>query len=255
MPNRKILSLKVTFVLLLLGATSTVSATDWGISSPWSEPEILPPESKPFELPTLHGDTPHFNTPIPAMLPAPKVNPDTIFNSVLHCYPEKSKFKIDIDIVAGVKSNIDEYNTSDWPEISEHYIGIVGKMPLYSTTEQSRERQWEYQRRTATATSVAAFTKALANRNYAYRTMGMYLALEARSQARVKKGIANVDEQIALLEKVAMSHRDVLTHEATLVEQRLALVAMCEESQSDGMNRYLKKVAYLPKPTPQESIQ
>lgn len=245
--------MKITFALLLLGTTSMVSANDWGISSPWSEPEILPPESKPFELPTLHGDAPHFNTPVPALLPAPKINPDIIFESVLHCYPEKSKFKIDIDIVAGMKANMDEYNTNDWPEISEHYIGIVGKMPLYSTTEQSRERQWEYQRRTATATSVAAFTKALANRNYAYRTMGMYLALEARSQARVKKGIANVDEQIALLEKVAMTHRDVLTHEATLVEQRLALVAMCEESQSENMNRYLKKVAYLPKPIPSDS--
>ena len=106
-----------------------------------------------------------------------------------------------------------------------------------------------------TATAVAAFTKALANRNYAYRTMGLYLALEARSKARAIKGIANVDEKIGLLEKVATSHRDVLTLEAALVEQRLALVAMCEESQSDTMNRYLKKVAYLPKPTTQELAQ
>ncbi|MUK30776.1 hypothetical protein GNP44_11905 [Aliivibrio fischeri] len=79
-----------------------------------------------------------------------------------NCYQEKSKLKIDIDIVAGVNHNIDKYNTSDWPEISEHYISIVGKMPMYSTTEQSRERQWEYQSRTATETAVAASTKALA---------------------------------------------------------------------------------------------
>ena len=62
----------------------------------------------------------------------------------------------------------------------------------------------------------------------------------------MSKGIANVDEQISLLEKVATAHRDVLTHEATLVEQRLALVAMCEESQSQGMNTYLQKIAVLP---------
>ena len=42
------------------------------------------------------------------MLPTPKINPDAIFNSVLHSYPEKSKFKI--DIVVGIKSNIDEYS-------------------------------------------------------------------------------------------------------------------------------------------------
>ncbi|KZX63851.1 hypothetical protein A3712_20735 [Vibrio sp. HI00D65] len=243
--------MKIAFALLLFGGASMVSANDWGISSPWNEPTVLPPEVKPFELPTLHGDAPHFNTPVPALLPAPKIDPDTIFESVLHCYPEKSKFKIDIDIVAGMRANMDEYDNDDWPDISEHYIGIVGKMPLYSTTEQSRERQWEYQRRTATASAVAAFTKALASRNYSYRTMGLYLALEARSQARVSKGVANVDEQITLLEKVATAHRDVLTHEATLVEQRLALVAMCEEDQSQTINTYLQKIAVLPQRTAQ----
>lgn len=60
-----------------------------------------------------------------------------------------------------MRTNIDEYKTDDRPEISEHYKGIVGKMPLNSTTEQYRERQWVYQRRTATGTTVAAFTQAL----------------------------------------------------------------------------------------------
>jgi hypothetical protein len=119
-------------------------------------------------------------------------------------------------------------------------------MPLYSTTEQSRERQWEYQRRTATATAVAAFTQALADRNYAYRMMGLYLSLEARSQQRVAQGVANISEQVTLLEKVASTHRDVLGHEAKLVEHRLALVAMCEEAQSPIVNRYLEQLAHLP---------
>lgn len=35
-------------------------------------------------------------------------------------------------------------------------------LALLSTTAQARERQWEYQRRTATATTVAAFAAALA---------------------------------------------------------------------------------------------
>nr|AAW51297.1 hypothetical protein SOA0008 [Vibrio cholerae] len=145
-----------------------------------------------------------------------------------------------------MKTNLDEYNSDDWPEISEHYVGIVGKMPLYSTTEQSRERQWEYQRRTSTATSVAAFAQARADRNYAYRLMGLYLSLEARSQQRVAQGVASVNEQVALLEKVAGSHRNVLAHEAKIVEHRLALVALCEDSYSKSVNQYLLDWAYLP---------
>ena len=146
---------------------SAAYANDWGIATPWDEPSAQPPEIKPFELPTLKGDAPHYNTSTPALKPAPKIDPDAIFQTVLNCYPEKSKFKLDLNLVAGMRTNLDEYNSDDWPEISEHYVGIVGKMPLYSTTEQSRERQWEYQRRTATATSVASFTQALADRNYA----------------------------------------------------------------------------------------
>lgn len=125
-------------------------------------------------------------------------------------------------------------------------------MPLYSTAEQSREHQWEYQRRTATATSVAAFTQSLADRNYAYRLMGLYLALEARSQQRVAQGVAqgvaNVNEQVTLLEKVASSQRDTLAHEAKIVEHRLALVALCEESYSKKVNQYLQRVTALPYP-------
>lgn len=234
---------------VMLFSSSLVEANYWGISTPWAPVDHPPPEIKPFELPTLSGEAPHYNTPAPALQPAPKVDPDAIFSTVLQCYPEKSKFKLDLNLVAGMKTNIDEYSTDDWPDISEHYIGIVGKMPLYSTTEQSRERQWEYQRRTATATSVAAFTQALADRNYAYRLMGLYLALEARSQMRVAKGVANVNEQVGLLEKVAASQRDILSHEAKIVEHRLALVALCEASYSESVNHYLKQIAYLPDST------
>jgi hypothetical protein len=221
-------------------------ANDWGIKTPWEESEISPPEVKPYELPTLQGTDLDFKDSIPALLPAPKINPDDVFNAVLKCYPEKSKFKIDISLVAGVKSSMDEYGSDEWPAISEHYIGIVGKMPIYSSTEQSRERQWEYQRRNATASAVSAFTKALADRNYAYRLMGLYLSLEARSKVRVEKGIASVDEQVGLLQKVADTHRDVLAYEAKIVEERLALVSLCEEQSAEVMNIYLKKLSHLP---------
>lgn len=220
----------------------------WQISLPWTQPAEPPPDIQPFELPTLKGKAPHFVTPSPALEPAPKVDPDAIFTVVNNCYPEKTKFKIDLSLVAGVRSSVDQFNISDWPAITDHYIGVVGEMPLYSTTEQAREREWEHKRRVGTAKNVATFAQALANRNYAYREMGLYLVMEARSQARVRQGIANITEQVGFLEKVAAAQRDILKYESQIVENRLALISMCDTTRQEQVNTYLKSLAYLPPP-------
>ncbi|RWX52911.1 hypothetical protein EDI28_24755 [Photobacterium chitinilyticum] len=222
----------------------------WNVSLPWNQPAEPPPEIQPFELPTLKGKAPHFITPAPALKSAPQIDPDAIFTVVNNCYPEKTKFKIDLSLVAGVRSSIDQFNRSDWPEITDHYIGVVGEMPLYSTTEQAREREWEHKRRVNTASNVATFAQALANRNHAYREMGLYLVMEARSQARVRQGIANITEQVGFLEKVAAAQRDILKFEAQIVENRLALISMCDTARAGRVNQYLKKLVYLPPPIP-----
>lgn len=237
----------VSIVTGVLALFTNTACADWGIKKPWDEEGQTEPAIQPYQLPTLNGNTNDFKSNIPALKDAPKVSPDLIFKAVLHCYPEKSKFNIDINLVAGMRSQLDEYDTGSWPTISDHYVGIVGKMPLYSSTELSRERQWEYQRRTATATAVAQFTEALASRNYAYRLIGLYLSLEARAQKRVEKGVANVNEQIGYLEKVAATHRDLLAHETKIVEQRLALVAMCDDHNAQNLDDYLKNITKLPK--------
>ncbi|WP_105062753.1 hypothetical protein [Photobacterium angustum] len=236
----------ITLTFLLTLTSLQAEESTWPINLPWQQPSEQVPNVKPFELPTLKGESPNFHTAIPAIQAAPKVDPDTIYSVITRCYPEKTKFKIDINLVAGMRSSVDQYDSSDWPEITDHYIGIVGEMPLYSTTEQSREREWEHKRRVATAKQVADFVQALANRNYAYREMGLYLAMEARSQARVKQGLANITEQIGFLEKVAAAQRDILKHEAQVIENRLALISMCDDNTSERVNHYLKKVAYLP---------
>lgn len=113
---------------------SAAYANDCGIATPWDEFTAKPPEIMPFEWPTLKGGAPHYNTPTPALRPTPKIDPNAIFQTVLNCYPEKSKFELDLNLFAGMWINLDEYNSDDWPESSEHYVGIVGKMLLYSTT-------------------------------------------------------------------------------------------------------------------------
>lgn len=221
--------------------SATSSATDY----PWSEPTEAQPKVKPFELPRLQGNT-QFQDTVPSLLPAPIVDPDHIFQNVLNCYPEVSKFKIDVDLVAGYRQVNDQYDSSAWPDLTEHYIGIVGKIPLLSSTEDSRTRDREYKRRTATAKFVAGFAQALANRNHAYREIGLYMALEARAITRVQRGIAPTSEQITMMEKVAQAQRNITRYSAEAVENRLALMAMCDDQKGPGINDYLKRIALLP---------
>ncbi|MCJ8349389.1 hypothetical protein [Moritella sp.] len=151
-----------------------------------------------------------------------------------------------INLVAGYKANTDQFDDDDWPDITEHYIGIVAKMPIYDTTDRSRSRDREYNRRVKTASHVAGFAQALANRNYAYREIGIYIAMEARAQARVAQGIVGVDEQIKYLEKTAGAQRNIIKTTAEATEHRLALVAMCDSEKSGNLNSYLVNVANLP---------
>ena len=77
--------------------------------------------------------------------------------------------------------------------------------------------------------------------------MPLYSTTEqARSQARVKQGIANITEQIGFLEKVTAAQRDILSHEAKVIENRLALISMCDNDSSKHVNTYLKKIDFLP---------
>lgn len=217
---------------------------------PW-EDNTEQPDIQPFKLPQLESDT-HYQDAIPSLLPAPKINPDAIYQAALNCYPEVSTFKMDVDLVAGYRRVNDQYDSSTWPDLSEHYIGIVGKLPLVSATEDSRDRDREYRRRTLTAKAVAGFAKALANRNLSYREIGLYLALEARAVVRVEKGIAPVDEQILMMEKVAATQRNISQYSAETVQYRLAIVAMCDEVKAPRLNQYLKKIADLPKQKPNQ---
>ena len=211
---------------------------------PWQDNPDKP-DIQPFKLPQLESET-HYQDPIPSLMPAPKIDPDAIYQAALNCYPEVSTFKMDVDLVAGYRRVNDQYDNSMWPDLSEHYIGIVGKLPLISATEDSRDRDREYRRRALTAKAVAGFAKALANRNLAYREMGLYLALEARAVVRVEKGIAPVDEQILLMEKVAATQRNISQYSAETVQHRLAIVAMCDEIKAPRLNQYLKNIAQLP---------
>jgi len=183
---------------------------------------------------------------VPAQITYDEYHAYAKMNPALNCYPEQSTFKISVNLVAGYKANTDQFEEDDWPDITDHYIGIVAKMPLYDTTDRSRSRDREYNRRVKTASHVARFVQVLANRNYPYREVGIYLAMEARAQARVSQDIVGVDEQIKHLEKTAGAQRNIIRTTAEATEYRLALVAMCDNEKSDHFNDYLVNVVNLP---------
>ena len=204
----------------------------------------LPPEQKPFELPRLYNDDDHYNSGTHPIKKAPKIDPDAVFLAVIDCYPSLSTFNAELSLVGGFRQALDDFD-EDYPEIASHYVGIVGKIPLYSSNERARQREREYRRRTETSQQVAGFIKAIAARNQAYRELGLYRALEARSQARVSRGIAETSEQVRMLEKITKAHADVITEESNIIEHRLALAGLCESSKREKINNWLKKMVAL----------
>jgi hypothetical protein len=238
MTNHHLLLILLTTAVLGLPNHSLYAREPWA-SDP-SKPAI-----KPYQLPLLQGDTDFHSAPT-SLLPAPVLDPDTLYQAALDCYPEVSKFNIDVDLIAGYRQIISQYDTSELPAIGEQYIGIVGKMPLISASEDSRARDREYNRRTRTAAAVAGFAQAIADRNFAYRELGLYMALEARAMVRVNQGVAASDEQIGMMEKVAQTQRNLTQYSAAVVQHRLSLIAMCDQQQAPILNRYLKNIAALP---------
>ena len=61
------------------------------------------------------------------------MNPDQIYQVITRCYPEKTKFKIDVNLIAGMRSSIDQYDSGDWPSITDHYVGLIARNKMERT--------------------------------------------------------------------------------------------------------------------------
>ena len=211
---------------------------------PWSSQNAKePPKVQPYEVPTF-GAKRNFRDAPAQWQKAPKIDGDAIFRMVVACYPNKSRWNLDVDLQAAVRNQnmVDVTGTV----IGQHTVGIVARMPLYSATEMDREREREYKRRTDTAGKVAEFVGQIAARNQALRTLAIAAAMESRAQIRVNEGIADAEEQLKYLDKVAGSEKDLITAEAKAMDARLSLVAMCRDEESDTVNAYLTDLAQLP---------
>lgn len=229
----------VVSMVLIISARQAQAADLW----PWSSQNApAPPKVQPYEIPTF-GQKRNFRDAA-QWQKAPKIDGDAIFRMVIACYPNKSRWNLDVDLQAAVRTAnaVDITGTA----IGKSTVGIVARMPLYSATEMDREREREYRRRSDTAGKVAEFVGQLATRNQALRTLALAAAMESRAQIRVNEGIADAEEQIKYLDKVAAAENQLVTAEAKAMDARLSLVAMCRDEEADAVNAYLTELAQLP---------
>ena len=228
-----------------LCAAAAVAAADLGGLWPWaSQNPAKPAPVRPYEIPTFEGQARDFRQPPPPLAQAPAIDGDAVFRAVVDCYPVKSRWKMDVDLEAAVRSTrvIDVTGTA----VGRSNIGIVARMPIYSATEHDREMEREARRRADTAKTVADFVAKLAERNASVRAVALYSALEQRARVRVNTGIADALEQVGYMEKTSTAERDLIRAEAGVMQTRLQLVAMCREGEADQMNRFLSGLAQLP---------
>ena len=132
---------------------------------PWAEGEAeKPPAIQTYKLPTMAGDEVDYHSKPAPLAKAPALDPDAIYKTVLSCYPEKSKFDVDVSLRASIRSAdvLDENDLSSG--LGKSYVGIVANLPLYSGRELDREREREYMRRKDTAKAVADFIAAIAGK-------------------------------------------------------------------------------------------
>src|SRR5690606_10273910 len=236
-------ALPLAIALSAVAAPETEPAPPWyTVKNPWAEPAEAVPKPKPYRLPKFQGGADHY-TQIPPLAPSPGVDVDALYRSVIDCYPEPSKFRLDVDLETSYRDRT-TYDLTG-AAVGQHYVGIVARMPLYSATELNREREREYRRRTDTAKTVGALVKALADRDTAIRRLGLYSSLEARAQVRVAQGVAETGEQVKYLEKVAAAHEAQITAETALIEHRLTLVAQCADDTASQLNSYLLRLTAL----------
>ena len=215
---------------------------------PWNNKNNKPPpEFKPYRLPTMQGDNRSYHDNLPPLVKAPAIDPDLVFNSVMTCYPAPSNFNIDVELRGQIRSAAGGDDLFESTDIGSNYVGIVARMPIYSHTELDRERDREFNRRTATAASVAKFVAAVATRNHAIRELALHRSLEARAAIRVQQGIVGASEQVTYLEKVAGGQRALIKAEAEIMESRLAMAALCDPAKQEHMSQYLKRVSAVPR--------
>lgn len=216
--------------------------TDKGGLAQLFSAERKAPVVKPFAVGAFSGNTPDHTRGAEPLLLGRGLDADGLFSAVANCYPAVSHWSPELSVEGRASSGAVD---STGVAISDHYIGIVASMPLWSSSEKTRERDRELMRRQQAADLVGALGEAMAARGQALREYGLYRALESRSALRVSQGLADTSEQVSYLDAVAKAHGGAVTAHAKIERTRLALVSQCRPDARRGIDSYIKRVTQL----------
>lgn len=207
----------------------------------------------PFLLPLLDGDKGRTHQP-PAGRLAKAATPDPrkLFDMAVDCWPAKSFMRAEINLEARVNKRTGDgstttLNTTDGLMESrtgggEKYVGLVAKIPLYSSLELDREREREAGRRTKIAEAIGGLLGAISENELNKRQLALSRALEKRAQERVGMGVAETGEQVGYLKEVAKLEGESYKLRAGVTKARLTIVGMCEDGpRANFVDDYIKE--------------
>lgn len=195
--------------------------------------------AEPFKLPLFDDDR-----PVPAVKPLRELPTNEIFDRIVGCWPDKSMFDITVEMQTGARwyQSVADSVSVDPANAARFYVGVVAKIPLYSPAERERELRYEQERRLTIADRIAALEQAFNEVRVAARLVGMYTALEARSQKRVVAGVAETSEQVGYLKSLVDAQKAYVQSRTELRQSILQLSSLCRDSERDSVRDWLTRM-------------
>lgn len=225
--------------------------------------ELLKPP--PFQIPVFDGKKERTKAVPTEPMEMPSLpNGRELFDLVVSCWPEKSWFRAELSMEARITKQVNASNSANstsntttangtstttsfdpvsgqYQTSSNNYIGIVGRIPLWSAAELDRDREREIGRRGVISGAIGTYISALAEHKLTERELELYRALEKRSQERVALGIVETREQVNYLEKVAGLEGKLIKTSADLIRSRISISGMCDDRKAWVIDEYLKR--------------
>jgi hypothetical protein len=155
---------------------------------------------------------------------------DPLSNYALRCMYDKEWLDMDVDIQVGttIREKSSQYMTSP-NQYQNNFAGLVLRIPLFSGKELERERHRTIDRKTDIINNARVVIEGVEKVLHNRRMLSIYTTVEKRSRKRVMAGVAPLDEQIVVLEKISGLKKQLISDTAEVLSNRKMLLAKCKE--------------------------
>lgn len=159
----------------------------------------------------------------------------------LKCMYDKGWLDLDVDIQSGISNR-----ERGFGQYQDTFAGLVVRVPLYSGKELDRERTRTIERKKDVVSDATKLIESVELVFNARKLLSMYKILEKRSQRRVMGGVAGLEEQVLLLEKIAETKKQLVINAAAALGSRQLLLERCKEgSDKVNLKNYLDRLGEM----------